>query len=336
MLAAVFKGNKTIELCDFSLRKPEKTELLVKVTNCGVCGTDRHIYEGKAPSSIPVILGHEYAGIIMDTSDLDSDFKIGEKVAIDPNIYCGYCDFCKRGKINFCENHQALGVTLNGGFAEYSIVPKKQAYRLPGDFDLSHAAFAEPLSCCLRGIDIAGIKPGNTVIIIGGGTIGLIMVQLVRNAGAAKIILIEPEMNKQVLGMELGADYAFSSNDETLKTKIQDLTHAQIDVIIECVGKKETVEFAVETAGKGSKIVIFGLAPSDHNVTFNLQYLFKKELMILNSFLNPFTFSEAVSLLAAGRVNVRKLISDKIALKDINSIFHNGINKSIKQQVINN
>jgi 2-desacetyl-2-hydroxyethyl bacteriochlorophyllide A dehydrogenase len=336
MLAAVFKGNKNIELCDYPVRVLEKKELLVKVAYCGVCGTDRHIYEGKAPSSIPVILGHEYAGIIADKSDLDSGFKIGDKVAIDPNIYCGYCDYCKRGKINFCENHQALGVTLNGGFAEYSIVPIKQAYLVPDDTDLSLASFAEPLSCCLRGIEIAGIKPGNTVIIIGGGTIGLMMIQLVRNAGAAKIILVEPEMNKRILGLQLGADYVFSSAEDNLNSKIQDLTKAQIDIIIECVGKRETVEYAVEIAGKGSRIVIFGLAPSDHKVTFNLQYLFKKEIMILNSFLNPYTFRDAVSLLAAGRVIVRDLISDKVELKDINNIFHNGINKSIKQQVTTN
>lgn len=336
MLAAVFKGNKNIELSDYPLRHLEKNELLIKVANCGVCGTDRHIYEGKAHSSIPVILGHEYAGIVADTCDANTGFHIGEKVAIDPNIYCGYCDYCKKGKINFCENHQALGVTVNGGFAEYSIVPVKQAYRLPDNFDLSLASFAEPLSCCLRGISIAGIKPGNTVIIIGGGSIGLIMVQLVKNAGAAKIILIEPELNKQTLGLELGADYTFSPEDENVIAKVKELTHSQIDVIIECVGKKETVEFSVQAAGKGSKIVIFGLAPSDHNVTFNLQYLFKNEIMILNSFLNPFTFGDAVNLLAAERVNVKKLISDKTELKDINKIFKHGMNKSIKQQIINN
>jgi len=336
MHAALFKGNKEIVLCDYSLRKLEKNEVLIKVTCCGVCGTDRHIYEGLAPSAIPVILGHEYSGIVVEKADPDSEFQIGDKVAVNPNIYCGHCDYCKIGKVNFCKNHKALGVTLNGGFAEYSIIPATQAYRVPEYFDLALAAFAEPLSCCLRGIQHADIKAGNTVIIIGGGTIGLLMVQLVKNAGASKIILIEPDPVKRNIGIELGADSAFNPSDDTMAEEIKNSVNSRTDVIIECVGKSSTVQLAVQLAGKGGKIVIFGLAPSDHNVTFNLQYLFHNELTILNSYLNPFTFGPAVNLLVSGKINVRKLISDKIVLKNINSVFLNYAISSIKQQIINN
>jgi len=337
MLAAVFNGIKNIELKDFSLRSLDKSELLIKVACCGICGTDKHIYEGKSPSSIPVILGHEYTGIVVERGNNHSKFKIDDKVAIDPNIHCGFCDYCKKGKVNLCENLKALGVTLNGGFAEYSIVPGSQAYLIPKDFDLSIAAFAEPLSCCLRGIEQAGIKHGDSVIIIGGGAIGLMMVQLVKIAGAAKIILVEPEPLKRNLGIELGADYAFSSADDNLLEAIKELTQSQTDVIIECVGKSETAELAIKLAGKGSKIVIFGLAPMDHNITINLQYLFKNEINISNSYLNPFTFKPAIDLLIAGKINVQKLITNQIGLKNINNIFHNNIDTySIKQQIINN
>ncbi len=336
MLAALFNGNRDISLCDYSIRALEKKELLIKVAYCGVCGTDHHIFEGKAPSKIPVILGHEYSGTIVDMGSPVSGFSIGDRIAINPNIYCGYCDYCKRGKINFCENHQALGVTLNGGFAEYSIVPMTQAYLLPSDFDLDLAAFAEPLSCCLRGMEHAAIKAGDNVIVIGGGSIGLIMVQLVKNAGAASVILIEPEILKRNLAKELGADHTLDPGNNQLSEKIKDFTHSHIDVIIECVGKNSTVQMAVQLARKGTRIVIFGLAPSDHNVTFNLQYLFHNELSILNSFLNPFTFNAAINLLVGGKVSVRKLISDRISLKNVNSIFNNTTNSSIKQQIINN
>jgi len=336
MLAAVFNGKKNIVLEDYSLKPLGVSELLIKVAFCGICGTDKHIYEGKAPSSIPVILGHEYTGIVVERGNSYSKFNIDDKVAIDPNIYCGSCEYCRKGKVNFCENHNALGVTLNGGFAEYSIVPDSQAYLIPKDFNLSLAAFAEPLSCCLRGMEKAGIKHGDSVIIVGGGAIGLMMVQLVKIAGTAKIILVEPELLKRNLGIELGADYAFSPANDNLSEVINDLTQSQTDVIIECVGKSETVELAVKLAGKGSKIVIFGLAPSDHNITLNLQYLFKNEITILNSYLNPFTFKPAVDLLIAGRINVQKLITNQIVLKNINNIFHNNIDSSIKQQIINN
>ncbi|OGU71297.1 MAG: hypothetical protein A2V93_07185 [Ignavibacteria bacterium RBG_16_34_14] len=336
MQAAVFNGVNNIVLEDYSLRTLEKSELLIKVTCCGVCGTDKHIYEGKAPSSIPVILGHEYTGIVVERGNSHSNFNIGDRVAIDPNIHCGFCDYCKKGKVNLCENLKALGVTLNGGFAEYSIVPVSQIYSIPKDFDLSVAAFAEPLSCCLRGMEQAGITHGDSVIIIGGGAIGLMMVQLAKIAGAAKIILIEPEPFKRNLGISFGADYAFGSADNNILDEIKELTQSQTDVIIECVGKSETVELAIKLAGKGSKIVIFGLAPMDHNIKINLQYLFKNEIRISNSYLNPFTFKPAVDLLIAGKINVQKLITNQIGLKDINNIFHNNINGSIKQQIINN
>ena len=336
MLAALFKGKQEIVVGDYSLPTPAKDELLIRVACCGVCGTDRHIYEGKAPSSIPVILGHEFSGIIAETGSKDSMFTIGQKAAINPNIHCGYCDYCKRGMVNHCENLKALGVTLNGGFAEYAIVPKTQAYLLPDDFDLSLASFAEPLSCCLRGIRQADIKPGNKVIIIGGGTIGLLMMQLAKNAGAANVSIVEPDQEKRNTAAELGADYTYSPSDPDLDNKIKDSLPALTDVIIECVGKSETVQHAFQLAGKGTRIVIFGLAPSDHQVTLNLQYLFRNELTILNSYLNPFTFAAAIDLLVAGKVNVQRLISEKIALKNINNIFHNRTNSSIKQQIINN
>jgi len=337
MLAAVFNGNKNINLSDYSLRALENNELLIKVAYSGVCGTDKHIYEGTAPSRVPVILGHEFSGTIADKGNKNTGFKIGDKVAVDPNIYCGYCKYCRIGKINFCENLKAIGVTLDGGFAEYSIVPSSQAYSLPKDFDLSVAAFAEPLSCCLRGIEHADIKPSNTVVIIGGGSIGLIMVQLVKNAGASKIILIEPDPDKQKLGIELGADYCLSSIEEKISEKINELTDCQVDVVIECVGDKNTVDQAIKLAGKGSKVVIFGLAPKDQFITLNLQYLFQNELKIFNSLLNPFTIQPAIDLLAQNRINVQKLITKRIYLKEINNFFHNNdFAHNIKVQIINN
>jgi len=337
MLAAIFNGNNNIVLSDYALRTLEKNELLVKVAYCGICGTDKHIYEGKAPSSIPVILGHEFSGSIIEIGDSNSKFNIGDKVAIDPNIYCGHCDYCRKGMVNFCENLKALGVSLDGGFAEYSIVPVSQCYILPPDFDLSVAAFAEPLSCCLRGIEHADIKPGNTVVIIGGGSIGLLMVQLVRNSGATKIILVEPDSYKQKLGIKLGADNSINPYNEKIFEEIKELTNSQVDVVIECVGSADSVDNAIQIAGKGGKVVIFGLAPKEQNVTLNLQYLFHNELKILSSFLNPFTFKSAIDLLVNKKIKVQELITQQIFLKDITNVLSgSNISNSVKVQIINN
>ncbi|RPI72893.1 MAG: alcohol dehydrogenase [Ignavibacteriales bacterium] len=336
MLAAIFNSPYNISLVDYPLPRLEPDQLLIKVGACGVCGTDFHIYEGKVSAKPPVILGHEYVGEILDLGREVISFKTGDHIAINPNIHCGHCDFCRAGKINLCMNLKALGVTLNGGFAEYSIVPLSQAYLIPKELSLSLAAFAEPLSCCLRGMDQAKIRHGDSVVIIGGGTIGLIMVQLVKLAGAAKIILIEPEIFKQRLGIELGADYSFDPFNERLSDEIKEITGLKTDVIIECVGKSESVELAVKLSSKGSKIVIFGLAPSDHNITLNLQYLFKNEISILNSYLNPYTFKAATDLIIAGRINLQKLITNQTHLKNINNIFQNNVDSSIKQQIIYN
>lgn len=337
MLAAIFRGNKMIEVCDYTSPPLRLDELLIKVDSCGICGTDRHIFSGSAPSSIPVILGHEYSGTIVDLVNPSSNFKIGDKVAVDPNIYCGYCKYCRKGSVNFCENLKALGVTLNGGFTEYSIVPTSQAYILPDDFDLSTASFAEPLSCCLRGIEHADIKPGNSVVIIGGGSIGLLMIQLAKNCGASKIILIEPDQSKHALGLELGADFAFNPKEENLFDNIQDLVNGHVDVVIECVGDRSTIDDAIKIAGKGGKVVIFGLTPKDQSLTVNLQYLFHKELKIFNSFLNPFTFQSAVNLLVTKKIEVLKLITQQIQIKEIPHFFSNNVvSNNIKVQLINN
>lgn len=337
MLAALFQGNKKIAIEDYKLPKLEKDELLIQVGSCGICGTDRHIYEGKAPSKVPIILGHEFSGTVVEKGNANLEFSIGQKVVIDPNIYCGRCDYCRRGMINFCENLRALGVTLNGGFAEYCIVPSSKAYLLPDNFDLLAAAFAEPLSCCLRGIENANIKPGDVVVIIGGGTIGLLMVQLVKISGASQIILIEPDINKQKLGTNLGATLCLSPTNEKLFEQIHDLTQNQIDIVIECVGSKVTVENAIKIAGRGGKVIIFGLAPKDQSININLQQIFHKELKIFNSYLNPFTFKSAVNLLVNKKISVNELITKRVRLIDIPTFFSdNIISGNIKVQIINN
>ncbi|MFZ2322798.1 MAG: zinc-dependent alcohol dehydrogenase family protein [Ignavibacteriaceae bacterium] len=337
MLAAIFQGNKNLILKDFLLPKLKQYEVLVKVECCGICGTDKHIFDGTAPSSIPVILGHEYCGIVAEIGIPDSDFIIGQKVAIDPNIYCGHCDYCRRGMINFCRNLKALGVTLNGGFAEYSVVPASQVYILPDNIDLSIAAFSEPLSCCLRGIEHANIRLGNNVVIIGGGSIGLIMIQLAKIIGAAKIILVEPDISKRNLGVELGADYSLNPKDEKIFEEIKELTNNQVDVVIECVGSSEAVNNAIKIVDKGGKVIIFGLAPKSENININLQYIFQKELKIFNSYLNPFTFKTAVDLLTSNKINVQKLLSKQIYLKELPGFFSENNNSGkIKVQLINN
>lgn len=335
MKAAILKEPLNITLEDYPLRKLERNEVIVKVNYCGVCGTDKHIFEGNVSSSYPVIMGHEFAGEVIDKFNDDTNVQIGDFVAIDPNISCGYCKYCKSGKINHCENLIALGVTQNGGFAENVIVPVSQLYSVPKNFDLSLAAFAEPLSCCLHGIQKANIKYGDSVVIIGGGSIGLMMVQLAKLSGAFFVILVEPVEFKQKLGIELGADIALDPNDPQLYESILDYTNGGSDVVIECVGKRESVELSVNLVSKAGRVVIFGLSSKDEKISFTLQHLFRNEISIFNSYLNPFTFNTAVELIVAKKINVEPLITEQICLENCSDIFKsNGNAQNIKCQVI--
>lgn len=336
MLAAVYKGDKQFDLTEYPVRNLNEGEVLVKVNSCGICGTDHHILAGKTYANVPVILGHEYSGTVVDKAEGIERVALGDKVVIDPNIYCGKCKYCRKGMINFCENHQALGVTINGGFAEYSHVPVSQIYRLPTDFNLSEAAFAEPLSCCLRGIQQAEIKVGDSVVIIGGGSIGLIMIQLARMSGASKVILIEPILQKREIALKLGADLTLDPTETDSIFKLINYTNGGADVAIECVGKNDTVEMSLDLVDRGGIVVIFGLAPAAAEAKLNLQKMFQKEIRIYNSFLNPYTFETAVNLLTTRKINVSDLLTHQTPLENIKELFYsNDLSGNIKIQVTN-
>ena len=195
MKATYFMGHETFEVRECPIPKAKPGTVVVKNYACGVCGTDVHIYHGEKGSAAvnpPVVLGHEYSGVVTEVGEGVKGLKIGDHVTIDPNIYCGECEYCRNGKKQMCRHMEAVGVTMNGGFEEYSIVPAAQALLLDPNVPLEYGAMSEPLACCLHGIDRAEIKVGDIVCVVGGGAIGLLLVQLARLAGAAKVVLSEP------------------------------------------------------------------------------------------------------------------------------------------------
>jgi L-iditol 2-dehydrogenase len=336
MQALWFNGHHDIEVKEFIIPKLQPNELLIQVDACGVCGTDFHIYEGEAPSKIPVILGHEYAGIIIDLGSKFDNLTIGDKVAINPNIHCGYCKFCRKGKINLCSNLKALGVTLNGGMSQLSIVPVSQVYLLPNDFPFNKSVFAEPVSCCIHGINQAEIIPGEKVLIIGAGTIGLIMLQLAQLRGASEIIVLDPLHFKRNIAAELNADYILNPFDEKTEENILDITSGGADTVIECVGSQSSGESAVKLTIKGGKVVIFGLANSSAVMNVYMQSFFHKELTIKSSILNPNTFQPAVDLIVNKKINLDVLNPHPVLLNQDNMIklFNRSDNENIIKYMV--
>jgi 2-desacetyl-2-hydroxyethyl bacteriochlorophyllide A dehydrogenase len=323
------------KLSEIELPDLEEGELLIKNMVCGVCGTDVHIFHGEPGSAdvvAPVVLGHEYSGIVEKVGRGVLGFTPGDKVTVDPNIYCGVCRYCRNGKKQMCENMQAIGVTRDGGFAEYSIVPASQAYLLGKDIDFETGAMAEPLACCIHGIDLADIRVGNSVLVIGGGAIGLIMVQLARLADASLVILSEPVELRRKVAMSLGADITIdplAGNPVEQLHALPGLTGA--DVVIECAGVPAATAQAINCAAKGATVLLFSVPKPDTVFGLSLFDVFKKELAIKGSFVNPDTHDRAVRLINAKKIDMSQIITHRFKLDELEKAIETQTgNESIK------
>ena len=293
----------------------------MKVAACGICGTDIKLYEGKYTANVPVVLGHEYAGEVMEVGEKVKNTKAGDKVVPDPNESCGACYWCRSAKPCFCNNLAAYGVLKDGGFAEYAKVGEKGAYKIPDNLDYESASFTEPVSCAVHCIDRAGIKPGETVLIIGGGATGQILLQLAKNSGASKLIMVTRSEWKLELAKKFGATDVINAKGDVLKETL-DLTDGfGADIVIEAVGTPKTIEQAVTLTKKSGRIVIFGFAPEGEKANFIPFDILSKELTIMGSWVNPYTYSRALDILASKQVDVKPLISKRIKLDDIMNGF---------------
>lgn len=321
MIGAYFLGNQCIETRPLVLPEPGEGQVLVKVSACGVCGTDVHIYHsGKGSAEVvpPVILGHEFSGHIVKLGSGVTGLEEGQLITVDPNIYCGKCRPCRQGQKQMCHHMRAVGVNMDGGFADYCLVPYAQCVPVPEGTDPELAALAEPLACCLHGIDRVGIRPGENVLVIGGGTIGQIMLQLARLAGAAKVVLSEPVEIRRELAVRLGADAAIDPLHEDLPRRLSELLSRDgADVVIECVGNPRTSAQAVDAAAGCGRVMLFGVPNPDAVLQTKMHPIFQKELTIMGSFVNPDTHSRAVALLSSGQLKLKELITHRFPVSQL-------------------
>lgn len=292
-------------------------ELIVRVLAAGICGSDRHMYKGEYPTAIPVTLGHEFCGIVEEVGDGIPSFAGGELVTVDPNIACGTCAACRRGRPNLCARLTAIGVTRDGGFADYVAVPCGQAFTLPSDLDPVHGAFCEPLACCIHAIDRADIRPGDSVAILGGGVIGLLMVQLARLAGASQVILITRQLSRREAALRLGAMHAFDPASSDTVASVRDVTQGGADVVIECAGVADTLQTGLRMARRGGTFVLFGVTPAGIEVPVLPFDLLVNEIDVRPAYLNPFTHSRAAAMVASGALELDSLVTKAIGLEEV-------------------
>lgn len=324
MKAARFLGKGKIAVLDIPVRQPEPGEALIRVRYCGVCGTDVHIFNGEKGSAEvhpPVTLGHEFSGDVVGVGACVTGIAPGDRVSVDPNNSCGSCYFCSRGMKHLCEHKVGLGTALDGGFAEYITVDARLVYRLPEGLSYQAGAMVEPLSCCLHGIDLTQIQPGQTVMVIGTGSIGMMMVQLARGCGASRVIAVEPNAARREKALRMGASFGIDPIGEDTGAALRSHGVFNVDRVIECAGRVSTAEYAVHYAGRGAVVMLFGLTGPDDQMKLNPYEVFEKELTLRGSFVNPDTFSRSLQLLDAGVVRTEQIISEVVPLSDIARVF---------------
>ena len=320
MKASLFMGNGEFKTATLEEVAVLADEIKVRNVAAGVCGTDISIFRGgKGSADVvpPIVLGHEYAGEVVEIGSAVKTVLVGDRVAVDPNIYCQKCYYCRNGKKQHCENLFAIGVNRHGGFAEYSIIPEKQAFRLADHVDYEVGAMAEPLACCIHGIDLAQIKSGSSVCVIGGGSIGQLMIQLSKLAGASTVILSEPVARRREIGLENGADFAIDPFVDDPRSAVNSLSSRGVDVVIECVGNTSATRQAFEVADKGATLVLFSVPKPGATFPIDLFDVFSKELKIVGSFINPDTQQRAVNLINGNKLNISPLITHRYGLEDV-------------------
>ena len=308
---------------------PGPGEVILKVGACGICGTDLEEYRsgplfipvgGPNPltgKAAPIILGHEFAGEVVEVGRGVTRFKHGDRVAPDVLIYCGECYWCRRHQVTLCEKLAALGLMADGGLAEYCKAPVSMCIPLPRDLSFDHASMAEPLSVAVRAIRKGRLTVGERAAIFGGGTIGLFCLQVARSVGASEVYVIEPHRGRREMALRLGATGVLDPKAVNVTEELRRLTGIGPDVAIEASGAVAAGPAAIEAARKGGRIVMVGLPVAPATFNFFSVVATEKEIIGSLSHIYDEDFDTAVRLLADGRVEAEPLISDRIPLDDL-------------------
>ncbi len=318
MKAARFVGVHQIEILEEVLPKPKSDEILLKVMASGVCGTDLHIYEGKIKGLAKpgTILGHEFAGIVEAVGENVKEFHVGDPIAVEPNLFCGKCHYCRTSKKHFCEHWEAIGLARDGGFAEYCVIPTQAAYSIPKGLSFETAAFFEPMACVLHGIERGRIKLGETIVLQGAGSIGQLYIQALRQCGVTKIIVSEIDDSKLRLAKELGANVVVNVRNENLVDVVKAETDGRgAQVMIDAVGLLSTIPTALELLENTGRVVIFGVPPEGEKIEFSPFDIYRREIDVIGSFTNPYTNEAALKILK--KIDISPILTNQIKLEEL-------------------
>lgn len=319
-------GAGNIEVRNIPIPEIEADEVLIKVIACGICGTDLHLWQGEWEWKRPVVLGHEFVGKIVDIGSNVVDFSPDERVVTEINhSACGKCSYCKAGYEQMCSDRVAIGVGVDGAFAEYVKVPARLLHKLPKEIESLHAALMEPIAITIHGIiEKHQIVPSDTVVVIGPGPIGILSAQVARAVGAKKVIVLGTNKD-ETIRLKLCRDLGFTVYNVE-KVALQDILSVEkceygVDVVVECAGSSKAMSTAVEITRKSGTILSLGIPGSEYiNIPWALAV--KKGITFKASYSsNYFSWQKAIPLLASKKIDVSSLISGIFPLEQWEEVF---------------
>lgn len=323
MKAAVLVAPGRFEIRELPLPAVGRDDALIRVERCGICGTDLHMFHGRyAAERLPIVPGHELAGTIAARGTNVRHFAIGTRAVVDINIGCGGCFYCRRNEVLNCPRMQQVGITRDGGFAEYVAVPARLVVPVPDDAAFDMLALAEPVSCVVRAARKAGTTFGQSVVVLGAGPVGNLHVQMMRLVGAAPIIAVEPSPVRAALAREAGADVVVSDPDQAGEAVRRHTGGRGADVVIESVGLPALYARAFELIRPGGHVVAFGLAGPDDTVPLHLLHTVLRENSVKGSVAGMGEdVHDALTLLLNGRFRLAAFTGSAFALDQIQTAF---------------
>lgn len=321
MKALLLTDYEQMEVTDVDEPDVGPEDVLIQVEACGICGSDIHGFDGSTGRRIPpLIMGHEAAGIVVETGEGVTDLPNGTRVTFDSMVSCGRCDFCERGKINLCDNRMVLGVSCgdyrrHGAFAQRISVPRRIVYTLPARLPFEHAALIEAVSVAVHAANVTPIQNGDTAVVIGSGMIGLLAIQAIRAAGADRVIAVDLNDKRLKVAERVGADVTLRGDECDVPATVQELTAGRgADIAIEVVGVTPTVTAAIESVRKGGHVTLVGnISP---HVEIPLQSIVTREISLQGTCGCNGEYPQCMELMESGAIDVAPLITAKITLRE--------------------
>ncbi len=325
MLAAVMKSlNEPLQVEEVPTPTPGAGELRIRIQASGLCSSDLHYMKGDSPvSKMPIILGHEVAGIVDETGPGVTRVKTGDRVAVHYLITCGKCELCRTGNENFCSECRMIGKTIDGGFAQYIVVPEANAIAVPSDVPIEYAALAgDAIATPYHAVKLASVKEGDTVMILGLGGLGVHAVQIPEVFGAAKVIAVDVSESKLELVRQLGADHTVNPSSQDMAEEVRRITGGKgVNVAIELIGLKDTLEAAIRSLAPRGRMVVVGICPHKIEVDSYNDILLKEAVITGNCDHLATDIQEILPLIEQKRLDLSRSVSRRISLSEINEGF---------------